>query len=138
MMEDMNDEQWKKFLAEHGLEMNWTYIFYHNWPEKIMPITEFHKNRKKEVYEWLLYCPDFHMGKRRDRHGILITGWFDLKKTHVGRIVYKDKILNFQDREKFFKHACDIYLSEGYNVEFITFDDETTNDLFEQLKQISI
>lgn len=139
-MKDMNDEQWEKFLADHDLELNWTYKAYHDWPNKIIPIAEFHANRKKGAYEWLIHCSDFCMGKKRDRHGIVISGWFDLNKPYVARIDYKNKarIINFQDREKFYKYACDIYLKEGYNVEFITFEDEVTDELFNRLKQISV
>lgn len=136
-MEQMNREQCEKFMLEKGLDLNWTY---RDWPDTTIPIDEFYLNRKKNVYEKLLYCPNFVMHKTRDRRGILVHGWFDIQKPLVGRIDYKKplNVINYTDKEKFLNCACEIYLEEEHNVEFITFDDETTNELLNRLKQISV
>ena len=135
-MEPMTHEQCEKFMLEKGLDLNWTY---RDWPDVTIPIDEFYLNRKKSVYEKLLYCPNFVRYKTRDRHGIIIHGWFDTQKPLVGRIDYKKPldVINYTDKEKFLNYACEIYLKEGYNVEFITFDDDVTNELLNRLKQIS-
>lgn len=135
----MNYEQCERFMLDNGLRLNWTY---RDWPDTVIPIDEFYLNRKKSVYDKLLYCPNFNMYKTRNRHGILVHGWFDTRKPLVGRINYKKPLIikNFPiaDKQKFLDYACKIYLKEGYNVELITFDDETTNDLLIRLIQISI
>lgn len=137
-MDCMTREKCERFMSDNGLHLNWNH---RDWPDRVIPINEFYLNHNKGAYEKLLYCPDFVMSRTRNRHGILVSGWFDTWEPLAGRIVYKKPLMikNFpeSEKQKFLDFACEIYLKEGYNVEFITFDDETTNDLFNRLKQIS-
>ena len=133
----MNYEECERFITDNGLSKNWNYS---DWPATTIPIQHFYLKNKKDVYERLLYCPYFVMRRTRNRHGILVEGWFDTNKPLVGRIVFKKplKTINYSDKDKyeFFKYASEIYLEEGYNVEFITFNDEITDELYNLLIQI--
>lgn len=135
-MRQMNYEECERFIIENGLRKNWNYS---DFPDKMIPIHEFYLKQKKDVYEMLLYCPNFVMSRTRNRHGILVKGWFDTNKPLVGRIVYEKPLIidEYYDKNKFFKKAGEIYLKELENVEFITFDDEITDELFNLLMQIS-
>lgn len=134
-MQQMNYEECERFIIDNGLRKNWNYS---DFPDKMIPVHEFYLKQKKDVYERLLYCPNFVMRRTRNRHGILIEGWFDTNKPLVGRIVFKKplKTYNYSDKDQFFKYASEIYLEEAYNVEFITFDDEITDELYNLLIQI--
>lgn len=135
----MSREECERFISDNGLRLHWNY---RDWPDRVIPINEFYLNRNKSAYEKLLYCPNFVMSRKRDRHGIVVSGWFDTWTPLAGRIVYKKPLMirNYPvaDKQKFLDYACEIYLEEGYNVEFITFDDEITNDLLIRFTQLSI